>query len=310
MTDRIKVIFDTDPGVDDTFALVYALLNPKFDVKLISISAGNIDIDKTVRNMCHILDLLNLDIPVVKGYERFGTNTEDAAFLHGEEGLGGYIPPQETKHKPLNKDCADVTYDVLKQNPNEITFCVMGPHTNLANLLIKYPDSKNLIKQVIMMGGSVDGTLINPNHISFNIRTDAQAFRTTVESNLPVIMCPSRIGRDEGYLSEKMVKKIENQNEMGKFFVKTFETYWEPDYPDKRIATCDISTIYYLLYPKFYKTKRAFIFVDTQEHIGKTTAAYSDLGNFKLITKLNRRKFIQVIMKELKMMDNIKLKLQ
>lgn len=303
-----KVIVDTDPGVDDTNALIYLLHDKQFDVKLFTIANGNINIKNATRNMCHLLDLFDKDIPVVEGYsKRLGNNTEDASFLHGIEGLGGYIPPKDTKHKPLKKDCADAIYEVLKQYPKQITMIILGPHTNFAYLIKKHPDAVDLIKNVLMMGGAPTGILTNPNHNSFNIRTDAPAFKITIDTKLPIVMCPSRIGRDEGYFNEEQVEKINNTNDVGKFLVKTFETYYEPNYPDKRISTNDISAIYYLTYPKLYKTKRAFIEVDTEKSVGKTIAHYDRKGNFKIVVGLKRKKFIKLLFKKLKNMDNIKL---
>ncbi len=303
---KYKLIVDTDPGVDDTHALLYALFDPQFDIKLFTVPFGNIPLNKACRNMCHLLDIFGKDIPVVKGRERrFGDSTEDATFLHGAEGLGAYIPPKTTRHKCENVDCADAIYEVLKANPKEIIFVELGPHTNLAHLLIKHPDAAKLIKKVVMMGGSIRGTRLNPSHNSFNIRIDPIAFDHTIKSKLPVVLCPSRIGRDIGYLSEKQVEKMANTNDLGKFLQATFETYWEPKYDPPQISTSDICAFYTISHPEMYKTKRAFISVDTQS--GKTTAKFSWRGNFRVVTDMNREKFITMMFEKLEEMNNIKL---
>lgn len=302
-----KVIVDTDPGVDDANALFYLLNDPQFDVKLFTISNGNINIHNATRNMCHILDLLHKDIPVVEGIsKRFGDNTEDATFLHGVEGLGQYTPPKKTTHQPLNMDCADATYEILKENPKQITMIILGPHTNFAHLILKHPDAPKLIKNIVMMGGAPNGTKMDPNHNSFNIRTDVPAFQYTLTTKLPVVMCPSTIGRDIGYFDERQVETLKNTNDIGKFFAKTFEKYWEPNYPEKIIATNDLCAIYYLTHPKLYKTYRCFMDVDEK---GKTLPKKSWRGNFKVVTNLNRKKFIKMIFEKLNEMSNIKLDL-
>ncbi len=308
MKKKFKVIVDTDPGVDDTNALVYILNDPQFDIKLFTIANGNINIDHATRNMCHLLDVFNKDIPVVEGYtKRLGENLEDATFLHGKEGLGNYKPPKTTKHKPQKIEAADAMYEVLKQYPKEITVIVLGPHTNVAHLLMKHPDSKDLIKNILMMGGAPNGILADPNHNSFNIRTDAPAFKITVDSKIPTVMCPSSIGRDVAYYSKDQVETIKNTNLIGKFLSKTFETYWEPGYADKRISANDIATIYYLIHPRLYKTRRADIEVDTEKSIGKTIAHYNKNGVFKIVVGLKRKKFQKILFKKLKEMSNIKI---
>lgn len=305
---KFKVIIDTDPGVDDTTALSFILNDPVFDVKLLTVSPGNIDIDMATRNACHILDIYQKNIPVVKGYKnRLGENNEQAYFLHGVEGMGNYIPPKSTTHKPEKKDCADAMYEILKTYPKEITLLVLGPHTNVANLLIKYPDSKDLIKQIVMMGGAPDGIKINKNYRSFNIRTDAIAFEHTATSGIPVTLCPSLIGRDVTYFSENQVEEIKNTNIVGKFIAQTFETYWEPNYPEKIISTCDLTAVYSFIYPRLYKTKKAFIEVDTKEYIGKLIPTYSNKGNFKIVKDVNRKKFHKILFKKLKELDKLEI---
>lgn len=307
MKKTYKLIIDTDPGVDDTNALAYILNDPQFDIKLITTANGNINIHKATRNMLHILDIFGKDIPVVEGYEkRLGDNTEDATFLHGIEGLGGYNPPKTTTHHVLKQDCADAMYETLKKYPKQITMVVLGPHTNFAYLLIKHPDSKDLIKDVLMMGGSPNGIKVNPNHNSFNIRTDAPAFKHTIDSGLPIIMCPSSIGRDQGYYTEEEVIETQNTNIVGRFLAKTFETYWEPGYSEKIIATNDLCAVYYLTHPRYYKTRRADIELDTEKSVGKTTAHYNHKGQFKIVTKINRKKFRKMLLVKLREMNNLK----
>ena len=307
MKKKYKVIIDTDPGVDDATALIFAMHDPQFDIKLITTNAGNIHMEKATRNACFLLDLFNKDIPVVEGYdERLGTNTEHAYHMHGAEGLGGFWPPYETKHKPIKADCADAMYEVLKKYPHEVTILELGSHTNLAMLLRKYPDSKDLIKNVIMMGGSLSGIRTNPNHHSFNIRTDAPAFKETVNSRIPVVMCPSRIGRDVAYFDEAQVAAISKVNEVGKFLALTFETYWEPDYPEKVLSTCDLSAIYYLTHKNLYKTKNAFIDVDIEVNVGRTVGHFDRKGHFKVVQDVKRHKFQKMIFNKLREMDNIK----
>ncbi|MBQ7327946.1 MAG: nucleoside hydrolase [Clostridia bacterium] len=307
MKKKYKVIIDTDPGVDDATALIFAMHDPQFDIKLITTNAGNIHMEKATRNACFLLDLFNKDIPVVEGYdERLGTNTEHAYHMHGAEGLGGFWPPYETKHKPIKADCADAMYEVLKKYPHEVTILELGSHTNLAMLLRKYPDSKNLIKNVIMMGGSLSGIRTNPNHHSFNIRTDAPAFKETVNSRIPVVMCPSRIGRDVAYFDEAQVAAISKVNEVGKFLALTFETYWEPDYPEKILSTCDLSAIYYLTHKNLYKTKNAFIDVDIEVNVGRTVGHFDRKGHFKVVQDVKRHKFQKMIFSKLREMDGIK----
>lgn len=303
-----KVIIDTDAGVDDITALTFVLHDPEFEIELITISSGNIKMEHAVRNACHLLDIFEKDIPIVEGYShRMGGTDEFAYHVHGREGFGLYVPPKTTQRKPLKVDCADAMYEIFKKYPKQVTAVILGPHTNFAHMLKKYPDATKYVKDVVMMGGSLSGIRNNPEHRSFNIRTDAEAFKYTVDSQLNVVMCPSRIGRDVTYFSEEQVKQIGETNEVGKFLEIVFQTYWEPDYPEKILSNCDLAAIYYVTHPEFYKTKNAFIDVDTEVNIGTTVGHYDRKGYFTVVQTVNREKFQDMIFKKLDEMSSLKI---
>ena len=305
---KYKVIIDTDPGVDDTTALTFALNDPQYDIKLLSIAWGNCPIKNAVRNACHLCELFGReDIPVVEGYsKRFGKNREEATHLHMIEGMGGYNPPKTTKKQPIDKDCADAMYEILKENPGEISMVILGPHTNFAHLLQKHPDAKDLIKNIVMESAAPNGLKTDPNYISFNIRPDAPAFKYTIDSKLPVYLTPSNIGRDEGFFTKDQVEEIKNTNDVGRFLAKTFETYWEVGFEKfDTVASNDLCGLYYISHPHLSKTKRAFIHVDTET--GKTTAIWDKKGNFVVVTKLKRKKFLKFFFNRLKEMSHIKI---
>ncbi len=303
---KIKVILDVDTGVDDATALCHILNDSHFDIKLITVARGNISLNNAVRNTCHLIDIFHKKIPVVAGYqERFSNSTEDATFLHTKEGLGGYHPPKTTITKPLKKDCADAVYEVLKAYPKQITMLMITPHTNLAHLFVKHPDAKDLIKNIVMESGAPNGIKANPNYCSFNIRVDAPAFKYTIDSNLPVVMIPSNIGRDIAFLTEQDVEKIKKLNDTGLFMAKTYETYWEPNYEDRRIACNDLAAIFYMRHPRLFKFKRANIEVNTET--GKIIAHYNRNGNFKVAQDLNRKRFIKIMFSHLNQLNGIEI---
>ena len=118
---KFKVIIDTDPGIDDTNALILSFFEPKLDIKLFTISHGNCPIKNAARNMCHLLDLFGKNYPVVVGYDkRLSGSKEEAVHMHMVEGLGGYQPPKVTITQPLKKDCADAMFEVIKKYPHQM----------------------------------------------------------------------------------------------------------------------------------------------------------------------------------------------
>lgn len=305
-----KVIIDTDPGVDDCYALIFMLNDPSLDVKLITTLGGNLGVETVTRNLLHLLEKFDIkDIPVAKGSPRpLKRLPIDAKFIHQNEGMGAYIPPKKVKGNLLKENAIEAMYRVIKENPGEITPILIGPHTNFAKLLKAHPDVKDLVPRIIYEGGSPYGAPGFPDHISFNMSYDPEAFQIVLDSKIPLVLVPSNMGRRITHLDEKLVYKIKEQNEVGAFIYQMFNGYWEPGFPDKRVATNDICTYMYLTHPKLFKYLTADMTVDTDTAPGKTFAFFHKNGNIKILKSANRKKFIRILMKRLKKFDNFKLK--
>ncbi len=305
---KIKLIIDTDPGVDDTLCLIFALHDPRLDVKLLTICPGNVNSDIGTRNMCHLLDLFHKDIPVVQGaktaYKRV---SPDASFLHGKEGLGAYIPPKKTIHQPIKEDCSDAMYKVLKENPHEVTILAIGPHTNIAHLFEKHPDAKDLIKQIVFEGNAPFGVTGYPDYNSFNCRTDPESQNIVLSSGLPIIMVTSEIGRFQAHFTEEQIDQFTEINDITRFLNLACQVYWTPEAPDKRIATNDTCALFSIEYPWLFKTKKGFVSINETDNPGKSTATFNRKGNVKIIMQVNRKKFQKMIYKRLHELDSVKL---
>lgn len=303
---KYKVIIDTDPGVDDAACLIFALNDKKLDIKLITTVVGNLPLEKTTRNMLHLLDKFNLDYPVAKGASKAMERVSPTAeYVHGMEGLGGYKPPKRVKHKLLDEDAVSAMYRVISEGDGDIVPLILGPHTNIAYLLKQHPDIIKKIPKIIFMGGAPYGMKGYPLHISFNISSDPEAFKIVLDSKIPLVMVPSDMGRNKAHLTEEYVYKIKETNEVGEMMFEMFDKYWEHGYPDKRIATNDTCAYYYLIHPNHYKTMRLSLTVDTDKTPGKIIATPDKSGNVLMTTAINRKKFLKWFDKSLHKLDKI-----
>ena len=52
-----KIIIDCDPGIDDAYAILYALAHENIDVLGITTVSGNVNVDKTTRNAQKLVSL-------------------------------------------------------------------------------------------------------------------------------------------------------------------------------------------------------------------------------------------------------------
>ena len=307
LNDKVyKVIIDTDPGVDDAACLIYAFFDENIDIKLLTSVVGNTSLDKTTRNLLHLMDIFDVDIPVARGASKaMQRESINAEFIHQKEGLGGYVPSNSNR-RLLDIDAVEAMYKVLKEGDGDIIPIILGPQTNLGLLLSKHPDIIEKIPQVVFMGGSPFGNPKYPDHISFNISSDPEAFKIVLDSKIPLVMVPSDVGRRKAHLSEEFVNGLAEINDAGKLLAKMYSKYWEPNYPDKRVATNDSLALFALCYPKMFTFEKVSVSVDLLDAPGKTIVDFDGKGNVLFITDIDREAFLNLLISELEKLNDKK----
>ena len=281
------------------------------DIKLITTLNGNLDLETVTRNALHILEKFNrTDIPVAKGaIKPLGKSMPNAAFIHQSKGMGGYIPPETVKTKPIETPAFEAMYELIKNNPNEVVILSLGPHTNVGTLIKEHPDVVHLIKHIYCEGCAAYGKRIEKNwknYISFNASTDAEALKIVMESGIPITIIPSRMGRDLANFTEKEVFEIRELNDVGKFFFEMYNQYWEHNYKDRRIATNDTCAVLAFREPSLFKTKKAIVKVDTDEMYGKTEFTFTRNGHVNYVYKVNKKKMHECFYRAIKKLDKFK----
>ncbi len=290
--EKIKVIIDTDPGVDDCIALMFFLFSNKVDIKLITTVSGNRPIEINTRNTLHLMEKFGkTNIPVAVGAAKpLCRPRKDASFIHAKTGMGKYQPKEPTIIKPIEMDAVEAMYKTIMENKNEIVLCLMAPQTNAAELFTKHPDCIPYIKEIIFEGGSPYGYKNTRPHISFNVSSDPEAMTIVLKQDIPTVMIPSEMGRYHTYIKYDEVMKLKELNDVGKFIYKMFDAYWEPNFEDKRIAMNDSCSYFYLTDPKMFKGMRGDVHIDCDEYPGKMTIDFNKHGKLKIMMKANRKK--------------------
>lgn len=309
---KLNCIIDTDPGVDDTVAIALSLYDDLMDIKLITTVNGNVDLDIVTRNALHVLEKFGRsDIPVAKGASvPMGKSMPNASFIHQASGMGGYNPPKSVATKPIDMPAVDAMYEVIKQNPNNINILSLGPHTNTAQLIQKYPEVKNMISHIYCEGCApygVKGQGKWEKYISFNASFDAEAMKIVAESGVPVTIIPSRMGRELANFNEQEVFEIRELNDVGRFFFEMYNSYWEHGYEDRRIATNDTCACLALREPGLFKTKKARLLVNTTDMYGRTDFIFNKKGNVNFVYKVNKKKMHRYFFRAIKKLDWLKL---
>jgi inosine-uridine nucleoside N-ribohydrolase len=152
----MKVIFDTDPGIDDAMALLY--LSKLTDVELLGITTvvGNADIATTTRNALFLRDRFGITAPVIRGAGETldGLVKPEPVIVHGHNGLGDIDIPAIDETGLQAGEASQFIIDMLRAHPGEVTIIAVGRMTNLALALRSDPAIATLARQVVIMGGA------------------------------------------------------------------------------------------------------------------------------------------------------------
>ena len=183
-----KIIFDTDPGTDDAMALMLALNSPALDVRAVTVVPGNVVAAQGLDNALRMMSLANrCDIPVAAGAQHpLFQKLTTAEFWHGKNGLANIeLPP--SKCKVDSHWAPDLIIQMIHAAPHEITVVPVGPLTNIALAVEKDPSIVPLVKEVVLMGGSISGGNVN-GAAEANIANDPEAAQIVFQAGWPLTM--------------------------------------------------------------------------------------------------------------------------
>lgn len=183
MMNRIPIVIDCDPGVDDAYSIALANAYEGFEIKAITPVAGNVIFPKTSKNALALAEMLNIDCrvglgadkPLEKPYAREATGT------HGESGVGTVVFPAATREYD-EKPAWDVIYEEAVKADGKLILFAVGPLTNIATALRKYPELPKLVDKFVIMGGGTMGNVGGGRKAEFNIWIDPLAAKEVFEA--------------------------------------------------------------------------------------------------------------------------------
>ena len=161
---KTKVIYDTDPGVDDAMALYYALAHPAIDVVGVTTTFGNVTVEQAAINALYLTAITGKNIPVTQGVNTpwMKAGEKPPAHIHGADGLGNLPRRVDIQTQLDPRSSAQFIADMARAHPGEITLVAVGPLGNLALALKLEPALPTLLREVIIMGGAI----LEPGNVS------------------------------------------------------------------------------------------------------------------------------------------------
>jgi purine nucleosidase len=259
--DQQRIIIDTDPGTDDAVAILLALGSPELTVEGIVAVAGNVPLAVTERNARAICELAGRpDIGVYAGCSAPVSRAPiTAEHFHGEEGLGTLaLPAPSMALRPQHG--VDFTVEVLRAAPpGGITWCALGPLTNVAMALVKAPDIVPGVRELVLMGGASRALGNVTPAAEYNIHADPHAAEIVFGSGMPITMIPL----DATHQVRSTPERIESIASIGSPAALAVAELLRPTgtQPD---ALHDPCVIAYLLAPELFKGSRVNVAIECE----------------------------------------------
>lgn len=258
-----KIILDTDPGIDDAMAILFAEASPEIELVGLTCVFGNADIDTSTRNALYLKERFGFQCDVAKGasqpIERPPVGASVA--VHGENGFGDVAitePTISTDPRPAHQ----YIIDSVKAAPGEITLVAVGPLTNLALALQQAPEITALVKEVVIMGGAF-GTHDHTGNVTpfaeANVHDDPHAADIVFTAEWPVTV----IGLDvthEAFFSNDYIDTLRDTcGEVGEFIWNISRFYLDFYKARMGVDGCfvhDPSAIAYVIDPGLFDVRK------------------------------------------------------
>ena len=306
---KITTWIDCDTGVDDAVALLTAFQLEELDIVGISTLTGNVPNELTFKNTRDVVHLANKNIKVYPGAKKpLVVEYHPAYYAHGANGLGGAVIEESDAPVETTLAC-DAIYEAAKAYP-DLKLVAVGPLTNIATTITKYPDFVDYCKEIFIMGGSAQKGNVTP-EAEFNIYCDPHAAAIVFKSGLHVHM----FGLD---VTTKALLNPEDIDEICSYGNKASDLFRDSIAPllklnesNDKPGLCEHDTcpLTFLVHPDWFTGQEAGIYVETDDKLtlGKTVVdiwsdhkfedrhctIYMDLDNdkFKKLIKDSYKKY-------------------
>ncbi len=182
-----KLILDVDPGTDDAVALMLAALHPDLELVGATTVNGNVGVESCTENALRVFDHIGLPIPVYEGAAhpivRSGlpiarADIQSTTAVHGE-----YLDIPVSRSGKQATGAVEFLVETYRATTDEIILVAVGPLSNIATALILEPRLKDLIPELVIMGGANRYGNVTP-RAEFNIWADPEAARIVINSGV------------------------------------------------------------------------------------------------------------------------------
>lgn len=179
MEHRTKILLDMDGDGENLIALAYALRSDALEVLGVTTCHGFTAVETASAAVTAFLDDMGVRVPVAAGADRPLMRRRMPEVLEGTP-----VPLPETL-EPL--PAWDFMARALEESPEPVTVCLLGPATNLVQLLHRRPELAKRIDRILFAGGSYAfGTVTAA--ACHRVYFDAEAMQRLIHAGIPFCM--------------------------------------------------------------------------------------------------------------------------
>ena len=269
---RQKVIFDTDPGIDDAMALLLIHRSPALELLGVTTVLGNADIDTVTRNALYLKQRFAIAAPVARGADQPLKRPRSASptHIHGRDGLGNISIPEKIDVAPDPRPAWQFIVDTVRANPGEVTLIAVGRMTNLALALQHDPGIAPLVKAVSIMGGAfgVNGHTGNVSPVAeANIIGDPDAADIVLTAPWKVTVVGLDVTHETVMTAAYLARLRDAAGADGRFIwdiTRVYEQFYRDQVGLDGIACHDLLAVAYVLDPTLFTLREGPIRVVTE----------------------------------------------
>jgi len=248
MIQPIRLIIDTDPGVDDAIAILMAMAASEIEILGLTTVGGNVPLARATRNALSLLQAASRsDIPVAKGASRpLRGKFAYAPHFHGPGGLSQRLP--DPANGPVEDGAVKFLYDQLTGERGEAVLVALGPLTNLAVLLRERPIALEQAKQIVVMGGAVNTPGNVTPEAEFNFYCDPVAADIVLSSRLPITMVDLAACR-QVKINREQALGLKSATPLGRLMLDMLQGWFHREPSREEFEFCDPLAMAIALHP-------------------------------------------------------------
>jgi purine nucleosidase len=304
-----RILFDTDPGIDDSLAILLALASPELIVDGVSTVHGNCSVHQATINALSVLELAHANhIPVSRGFDLpLAQPSLLAPETHGGTGLGYAILPKPNT-KPVTQHSVEFLIEKIMSAPGQITLVCIGPLTNIAVAIRKEPRIIQAVKEVFIMGGAIRHQGNTTPLAEFNVYVDPHAAHMVYHSGMPITLVPLDVTY-QCILTHADVNRLQKiKSPIPEFVADSTRFYMEFHDEFQQIDGCIINdplALALTFAPELCDYEEHYIDVDISGGVsmGKTFADFykftKKVPNMKVALGVRARNFIEIFLTRL-----------